>query len=128
MPSLRRTSSEDNFKSDAAEESSTSEGRLTKEEWQAINNLLSHQLDEELTLLSGKDVQNMVRFLVTVSIRQAAARIVNIENTEIVCGRFEQLQVSTKLKHQSTCCDVSLRFYGLSAPEGSLAEVGFARV
>lgn len=65
----------------------------------------------------------MVQFLVTVSIGQAAARIISINQTEIVCGRFEQLQVSTKFKNRSTHCDVSLRFYGLSAPEGSLAEV-----
>ncbi|CAL5415223.1 unnamed protein product [Camellia sinensis] len=53
---------------------------------------------------------------------QAAARIVNINQTEIVCGRFEQLLVSTKFKHWSTHCDVTLRFYGLSAPEGSLVQ------
>lgn len=68
-------------------------------------------------------MQNMVQFLVTVSISHAAARIISINQTEIVCGRFEELQVTTKLKNRSTQCDVSLKFYGLSAPEGSLAEV-----
>lgn len=68
-------------------------------------------------------MQNMIRYLVTVSVEQAAARIIDINQTEIVCGRFEQLQVSTKLKNRSTHCDVSLKLYGLSAPEGSLAQV-----
>lgn len=99
------------------------EGNLTKEEWQAINNLLSYQQDEELALHPAKDMQNMIRFLITVSIGQAAARIINRDDMEIVCARFEQLHVSTKLRHRSTHCDVSLKFYGLSAPEGSLAQV-----
>ncbi|CAL5412956.1 unnamed protein product [Camellia sinensis] len=96
--------------------------RLTKEEWQAINNLLTCQPDDDLTLHFGKDSQNMIHFLVNISIGQAAARIVNINQTEIVCGRFEKLLVSTKFKHRSTHCDVTLRFYGLSAPEGSLVQ------
>lgn len=104
------------------------EERLTKEEWQAINNLLSHQPDDDLTSHSGKDMQNMIQFLVTVSIGRAAARIININQTEIVCGTFEQLHVSTKFKHRSTHCDVLLRFYGLSAPEGSLAQVCFLKM
>lgn len=120
---LRRTPAEGSTIVDAAEGSQLPEERLTKEEWQAINKLLSYQPDEALTSHSGKDVQNMIRFLVTVSIGQAAARIIDINQTEIVCCRFEQLQVSTKFKHRSTYCDVSLKFYGLSAPEGSLAQV-----
>ena len=65
----------------------------------------------------------MIHFLVTVNVSRAAARIVSINHTEIICGRFEQLEVSTKFRHRSTHCDVLLKFYGLSAPEGSLAEV-----
>ncbi|KAL5782083.1 hypothetical protein ACOSP7_007112 [Xanthoceras sorbifolium] len=106
----------------AADGSHLTEERLTKEEWLAINKLLSYQPDEELMPHSGKDMQNMIRYLVTVSIAQAAARIISINQTEILCGRFEQLHVSTKFKHRSTHCDVVLRYYGLSAPEGSLAE------
>lgn len=97
--------------------------KLTKEEWQAINNLLSYQPDGELAMYSGKDGQNMIQFLVDVSIGQAAAKIIDIHGTEVLYGRFEQLNVSTKLKNRSTCCDLSLRFYGLYAPEGSLAQV-----
>lgn len=74
---------------------------------------------------SAKDVQNMVQFLVTVSIGRAAARIIGVNQMEIVCSRFEQLQVSTKFKHHSVYCDVLLKFYGLSAPEGSLTQVCF---
>ncbi|KAI7993232.1 putative vacuolar protein sorting-associated protein 13A [Camellia lanceoleosa] len=107
---------------DASGGSESVQERLTKEEWQAINNLLSYQPAEDLTLHFGKDSQNMIHFLVNISIGQAAARIVNINQTEIVCGRFEQLLVSTKFKHRSTHCDVTLRFYGLSAPEGSLVQ------
>ncbi|KAL5541456.1 hypothetical protein UlMin_009166 [Ulmus minor] len=107
---------------DTSDGSQLLEEGLTKEEWQAINKLLSYQPDDELTSLSGRDMQNMIQFLVTVSIGRAAATIISINQTEIVCGRFEQLQVSTKLKHRSTQCDVLLRFYGLYAPEGSLAE------
>ncbi|XVE82332.1 hypothetical protein DITRI_Ditri15bG0139900 [Diplodiscus trichospermus] len=121
--SLRwRTRSEDPSDGDALEGSHLTEERLSKEEWQAINKLLSYQPDEDLISHSGKDLQNMIRFLVTVSVSQAAARIININQTEIICGRFEQLHVSSKFKHRSTHCDVRLRFYGMSAPEGSLAQ------
>ncbi|KAK2971031.1 hypothetical protein RJ640_025805, partial [Escallonia rubra] len=107
---------------DTSEGSHSVEERLTKDEWQAINNLLSYQPTEDLTLHSGKDMQNMIQYLIDVSIGHAAARIVSINQTEILCGRFEQLHVSTKFKHRSTHCDVLLKFYGLSAPEGSLAQ------
>ncbi|XP_031738035.1 uncharacterized protein LOC101213129 isoform X1 [Cucumis sativus] len=117
-----RANSEDTSDGDASEGSYLGVEQLTKEEWQAINKLLSYQQDEDTPSHSGKDGQNMVQSLFTVSINQAAARIVNINQTEIVCGRFEQLSVSTKLKQRSTYCDVLLKFYGLSAPEGSLAQ------
>ncbi|XP_019418850.1 PREDICTED: uncharacterized protein LOC109329610 isoform X2 [Lupinus angustifolius] len=107
---------------DASEGPQLTEERLTKEEWQAINKLLSYQPDEELIVRSANDMQSMVQFLVTVSIGQAAARIINVNQMEIVCSRFEQLQVSTKFKHRSVYCDVLLKFYGLSAPEGSLTQ------
>ncbi|GKV06822.1 hypothetical protein SLEP1_g18658 [Rubroshorea leprosula] len=106
----------------ASENSQLSEGSLTKEEWEAINKLVSCQPDDELMSHSGKDLQNMIQFLVSVSIGQSAARIINTSQTEIICGRFEQLHVETKFKHRSTQCDVKLRFYGLSAPEGSLVQ------
>lgn len=95
---------------------------LTKEEWQAINNLLSYQPDGELALYSGKDEQAMTQLQIDVSVNQAAAKIVDIHGTEVVCGRFEQLNVLTKFKHRSTYCDVLLRFYGLYAPEGCLSQ------
>ncbi|CAK7326271.1 unnamed protein product [Dovyalis caffra] len=117
-----RTDSEDVFDGDASEASQLTKEKLTQEEWHAINNLLSYQSDEELMPHLGKDMLNMIQFLVTVSVKQAAARIIDINQTEIVCGRFEQLQVSTKFKNRSTHCDVSLKFYGLSSPEGSLAQ------
>ncbi|XP_022721975.1 uncharacterized protein LOC111279261 isoform X3 [Durio zibethinus] len=122
--SLRwRTQSEDASDGNALDGSQLTEERLTKEEWQAINKLLSYQPDEDFMSHSGKDLQNMIRHLVTVSISQAAVRIININQTEIVCGRFEQLNVSAKFKHRSTHCDVRLRFYGVSAPEGSIAQI-----
>ena len=86
---------------------------------------MSFQPDEDSTSQSGKDMQNMMQRMVIVSIGQAAARIVNVNKTEIGCGRFEQLQVCTKFKHRSIYCDLTLKFYGLSAPEGSIAEVCF---
>lgn len=113
--------SEDISTADASEESQTSDGSLTKEEWEAINKLVSYEPDEELPS-HLKDAHNMIQFLVSVSIGQAAARIININQTEIICGRFEQLHVSTKFKHRSTQCEMMLKFYGLSSPEGSLAQ------
>ncbi|CAM9004161.1 unnamed protein product [Rhodiola kirilowii] len=95
---------------------------ISKEEWQAINKLMSYQPDEDVNLGSGKDMKNWIRYLVAISIEQASARIVSDTETEILCGRFEQLLISTKFRHHSTDCDMSLRFYGLSSPEGSLAE------
>lgn len=123
MYSIFRQTTIQDTSGEASEGLELAEGKLTKEEWQAINNLLSYQQDEELALHPVKDMQNVIRFLVTVSIGQAAARIINRDDIEIVCARFEQLHVSTKLRHRSTHCDVSLKFYGLSAPEGSLAQV-----
>lgn len=120
---LRRSGPEDASTADSSEGSQLEEERLTKEEWQAINKLLSYQSDEDLVPYSGKEMQNMIRYLVDVSISKAAARIINIDQTEIACGRFENLHVSTKFRNRSTDCDVTLKFYGLSAPEGSLAQV-----
>lgn len=71
-------------------------------------------------------MQNRTQYLIDVLVGCAAAKIVNISQTEIVCGRFEQLHVSTKLKHGSTHCDLTLKYYGVSAPEGSLAQVSFS--
>lgn len=96
---------------------------MTKEEWQAINKLLSYQTDEELSFPLEKVPPNAIRFMMDVSIGQAAARIINIDQTEVLCGRFEQLQVATKLYPKSTRCDVTLKYCGLSSPEGSLAQV-----
>lgn len=117
-----RSAAADTSEQDAPEESQTDVSRLSKEEWQAINNLLSFQPDEDLTAQTGKDMQNMTQRMVIVSIGQAAARIININESEIVCGRFEQLQVSAKFKHRSIYCDMTLKLYGLSAPEGSLCQ------
>lgn len=127
VPQIRYTESEDANNMDTSCGSELTEERLTNEEWQAINNLLSYQPDEELMPHVGKDTQNMIRYLVTVSIGQAAARIIDINQSEIICGRFEQLNVSTKFKNRSTHCDVLLKFYGLSAPGGSLAQVCWLR-
>ncbi|KAL3812236.1 hypothetical protein ACJIZ3_013504 [Penstemon smallii] len=120
--SLRwRSTSEDDSAMDSSGVSGSVEERLTKEEFEAVNKLLSYQPDEDLVQI-GKDMQNMIHYMIIVSISKAAARIININNTEIVCGRFENLHVSTKFRHRSIHCDVALQYYGLSAPEGSLAQ------
>ncbi|ONK67151.1 uncharacterized protein A4U43_C06F16540 [Asparagus officinalis] len=98
------------------------EENLTKEEWQAINKMLSYQQEDDLSLIPGKTLQNMMQFVVDVSVGQAAAQIISINQTDIVCGRFEELHIRTKMYQKSTHCDVSLKFYGLSSPEGSLTE------
>lgn len=121
---LRGNPSEDSAENSAMDTSSLSvEERLSKEEWEAINKILSYQPDEDLSLHVRKDIQNMIQYMIIVSISKVAARIININHTEIVCGRFENLHISTKFKHRSTLCDVSLKYYGLSAPEGSLVQV-----
>ena len=68
-------------------------------------------------------MQSRTHYLINVLVGCAAAKIVDISQTEIICGRFEQLHVSTKLKQQSVHCDLTLKYYGVSAPEGSLAQV-----
>lgn len=117
-----RTGPQDASVDDSTHGMQLDEEKLTKEEWQAINKLLSYQSDEDLASYSGKESQNMIRYLVDVSISTAAARIISIDQTEIACGRFENLYVSTKFRNRSTHCDVTLKLYGLSAPEGSLAQ------
>ncbi|KAI7737218.1 hypothetical protein M8C21_001541, partial [Ambrosia artemisiifolia] len=116
------SASSDPLQQDVPEGSQTVVNGLSKEEWKALNNILSSQPDEDSVSQSGKDMQNMTQRMVIVSIGQAAARIININETELVCGRFEQLQVSTKFKHRSVYCDLTLKFYGLSAPEGPLCQ------
>ena len=101
------------------------EKNLSKEEWEALNRLLIYYVDEDENTPSGKDTQAMIQLLVDVSISQAAAKVISISNTEILCGRFEQLNVTTKMYKKTMHYDVSLKSYGLSAPEGSLVQVSF---
>ncbi|KAG9136747.1 hypothetical protein Leryth_004514 [Lithospermum erythrorhizon] len=117
-----RTPDEDAPIGSNSEGSDQEEEKFTKEEWEAINKLLSFQPDKDVTLHPGKEVQNLIRYLIEVSISKAATRIISSDQKEIVCGSFENLQVSTKFKHSTTSCDLTLKFYGLSSPEGSLAE------
>ena len=84
---------------------------------------MSYQTDEDLSLPVEKVSPNAIQFVMDVSIGQAGARIINIDRTEVLCGRFEQLQVVTKLYPKSTRCGVNLKYCGLSSPEGSLAQV-----
>ncbi|ERN01900.1 hypothetical protein AMTR_s00089p00160720 [Amborella trichopoda] len=118
----RRSSSGDTPIVEFSKESHLLEDRLTKEEWLAINKILSYQSDEEMNFPFGKDSQNTIHFLVNISIGQAAARIINIRQTEIICGRFEHLQICTKFCPKSIQCNIKLRFYGLSSPEGSIVQ------
>ncbi|CAA6659805.1 unnamed protein product [Spirodela intermedia] len=105
------TSSQDvSITNDLVGEKLVDEKRLSKEEWESLNKLLSYHIDEDANPLLGKDVQSIVQLLIDVSISQAAARIISINLTEI-------LYVS-----KSVHCDLSLKFYGLSAPEGSLVQ------
>ena len=89
---------------------------------------MSYQTDEDLSFPVEKVPPNAIRFVMDVSIGQAAARIINIDQTEVLCGRFEQLQVVTKLYPKSTRCGVTLKYCGLSSPEGSLAQVSVYEV
>lgn len=123
----RRSTSVDDPASENSSVSGSVEEKLTKEEWEAVNKLLSFQPDEDL-VQTGKDVRNMIHYMIIVSISKAAARIVNIDNTEIVCGRFENLNVCTKLKQKSIHCDVTLQYYGFSSPEGTLVQVCFLNI
>ncbi|KAH9312824.1 hypothetical protein KI387_027859, partial [Taxus chinensis] len=97
-------------------------GRLTKEEWNKLNDLLRYDPLEEFSVLSDKEPPNMVQVALDATIRQSAARIVNNQKLEIMCGKFENLQVGLRLYPKSIHCDLKLKFYGLSAPEGSLIQ------
>ncbi|KAJ3675683.1 hypothetical protein LUZ60_004725 [Juncus effusus] len=96
--------------------------KLTKEEWQAINKLLSFQEEEGSIFPSEKGSQNVIKFLLEVSITKGAARIVSINDVEVICGRFEDLFVETKLRPKSIECDVKLKSCGLSSPEGTISK------
>lgn len=115
-------SGEEPVESMSAEPNLEEEEKLLKEEWQKINKMLSYQEDDDATSLHGKDLQNMIKVLVDVSVGQAAARIININQIEIACGRCEELHVRTKMYPKSVHCDVFLKFYGLSSPEGCLVQ------
>ncbi|XP_059076567.1 uncharacterized protein LOC131042467 isoform X2 [Cryptomeria japonica] len=97
-------------------------GRLTKEEWNKLNELLSYDPAEDFSVLSDKEPPTMVQVSLDAMIRQSAARIVNNQKIEIMCGKFENLQVGLRLYPKSIHCDVKLKYYGLSAPEGSLIQ------
>lgn len=90
--------------------------------------MLSYNVEEHVTTIPEKDSHLMILFLIDISIGQASACIVSIDQSEIVCGRFEQLNITTKLYHKRIKCDVLLRFCGLSAPEGTLAQVCFPQL
>lgn len=116
---------EDVFVVDGFEALDLIDEKLIKEEWQAINNFLSFQFDGEFVLYLGKDVQNMIQFLIDVFIGQVVVKIINIYNIEVFCGRFEQLNVLIKFKYRSIYCDVLLKFYGLYVLEGFFVQVVF---
>ncbi|XP_078433928.1 calcium-dependent lipid-binding family protein isoform X2 [Wolffia australiana] len=98
------------------------EKKLSKEEWELLNKLLSYYTDDDARMPSGNDARSLIRLLVDVSIFHAAARIVSMNHTEILCGRFDQLQVTAKMYKRTVHYDLSLKFYGLSSPEGSLIQ------
>ncbi|XP_028555160.1 putative vacuolar protein sorting-associated protein 13A [Dendrobium catenatum] len=116
------SSGDSSAENNSSESQLVEEEMLIREEWKAINKLLSYQPDEGTFSPRGKDIQNMIQVLVDVSIAKAAARIISINHTEIVCGSFEQLNLTTKMYHRSIHCDVSLKCYGLSSPEGQLSQ------
>ncbi|PTQ34792.1 hypothetical protein MARPO_0076s0036 [Marchantia polymorpha] len=104
------------------EAESTVPGQLTKEEWNKINDLLSYRPDEDLSTLSDPEAPNMLQTALEVSIKRSAASLLDKEEREILCGTFETLQVSLMRYPKTEKCDVKLKFYGLSAPEGRLIE------
>ncbi|KAJ8645273.1 hypothetical protein MRB53_007021 [Persea americana] len=100
---------------EAAQRRSPMKGSWWSFGWSASSKKLAIDKDNEESQLGQED-------RLTKEECQAAARIITTNQTEIICGRFEQLEVTTKRYYRSVHCDVSLKFYGLSAPEGSLAE------
>ncbi|KAL2613699.1 hypothetical protein R1flu_025391 [Riccia fluitans] len=96
-------------------------GQLTKEEWNKINELLSYKPDEDLSL-SRPEAPNMLQTALEVSVGRSAASLLDKEGTEILCGTFENLQISLMRYPKTEKCDVQLKYYGLSAPEGRLIE------
>ncbi|KAL3679175.1 hypothetical protein R1sor_022131 [Riccia sorocarpa] len=96
-------------------------GQLTKEEWNQINELLSYNPDEDLSL-SRPEAPNMLQTALEVTVGRGAASLLDKEGTEILCGTFEDLQVSLMRYPKTEQCDVKLKYYGLSAPEGRLIE------
>ncbi|KAK8929011.1 hypothetical protein KSP39_PZI017866 [Platanthera zijinensis] len=116
------SSGQSSVESISSESQLVEDEKLIKQEWQAINELLSYRPDEDIPSPGGKDKQNMIQVQVDVSIGKAAARIVSISQTEIVYGSFELLNLTTKMFHKSVHCDVSLKCYGLSSPEGQLSQ------
>eukprot|EP01018_Ginkgo_biloba_P025446 Gb_15429 [translate_table: standard] len=123
----RGTTAESNSSNTSSEESQgvrdiPGPGRLTKEEWNKINELLSYNPAEDFPMLSDKEPPNMLQVSLDATIGQSAARVVNNQKLEIICGKFENLQVGIKLYPRSIHCNTTLKFYGLSAPEGSLIQ------
>lgn len=98
---------------------------LTTEEWNKINDLLSYRPEEESSALSSPEAPNMLQTELEVSIGRSGAEVLDQNEVQILCGRFEDLQVSLLRYPKSEKCDVKLKFYGLSAPEGGLIEVDY---
>ncbi|CAM6102066.1 unnamed protein product [Calypogeia fissa] len=97
-------------------------GHLTTEEWNKINDLMSYRPEEESLALSSQEAPNMLQMEIEVSIGRSGAEVLDQREMQILCGRFEDLQVSLLSYPKSQKCDVKLKFYGLSAPEGGLIE------
>lgn len=97
-------------------------GQLTKEEWKKLNELLSYNSANNFFVLSDKEPPDMLQYSLDATVGQSAARIVNNQNLEIICGKFESLHVGLRCYPKSTRCDTKLKLYGVSAPEGSLIQ------
>lgn len=97
-------------------------GQLSKEEWKKLNELLSYHSAENFFVLSDKEPPDMLQVSLDATVGKSAARIVDNQNLEIICGKFESLHVGLRLYPKSIHCDTKLKLYGVSAPEGSLIQ------
>lgn len=72
---------------------------------------------------ASQEAANMLQITYSVTIQRSAARVLDRNNVEILCGTFVNLQVGLRMYPKTVQSELRLQFYGLSAPEGPLLEV-----
>ncbi|GJP54206.1 hypothetical protein CLOM_g13301 [Closterium sp. NIES-68] len=105
---------------EGGEEEAVAEG-LSAEEWEKIEELV--RAGEDAQYEAGQAAPGAVQMAVQVGMQCFQARLLERDGRrDVLAGSFQHLHVALRLFPLMLKADVSLRFYDLAAPEGTLIE------